>query len=93
MPPETSQRRIVYSGRVQGVGFRMTARRIARRYKVSGFVRNLSNGTVEVVVAGAANETVRFLDALADAMSGCIAAANETALTGETLGETFEIRF
>lgn len=93
MPSETSQRRILYSGRVQGVGFRMTARRIARRYQVSGFVRNLSNGTVELVVAGAAEEADRFLEALADAMSGCIAAANETALTGEAPGETFEIRF
>ena len=92
MPSELSQRRIVYSGRVQGVGFRWTARRIARHYSISGFVRNLSDGNVELVVAGAPGESNRFLEALADAMSGCIAAADETALTGELLGEGFEIR-
>lgn len=93
MPAESSQRRIVYSGRVQGVGFRMTARRVARGYQVSGFVRNLRDGTVELVAAGAPGEVDRFLEAVADAMSGCITTVDETALTGERLGEGFEIRF
>jgi acylphosphatase len=93
MPAESSQTRIVYSGRVQGVGFRMTARRIARRYQISGFVRNLRDGSVELVVAGEPVEVNRFLEAVADAMSGCITAADETALTAERLGEGFEIRY
>lgn len=93
MPPESAQRRIVYSGRVQGVGFRMTARRIARRYQVAGFVRNLRDGTVELVAAGTGGEVDRFLQTVADAMSGCISRADETALTGEATGDTFEIRY
>ena len=41
------------SGSVQGVGFRWHAERIARRIRgVTGFVRNLSDGRVEVVVEG-----------------------------------------
>ena len=47
-------RHIVFSGRVQGVGFRFTAHRIALRYELTGFVRNLPDGTVEVVAEGEA---------------------------------------
>ena len=93
MPSENSQRRIVFSGRVQGVGFRYTAHRIAGRFAVSGFVRNLSDGTVELVVAGAADETHRFLESLTEAMSANIVAADETAFSVETLAGVFEIRY
>lgn len=58
----TSQRRtLLYRGRVQGVGFRYTARRIAQGYAVSGFVRNLADGRVELVVEGQPAELDRFL--------------------------------
>jgi acylphosphatase len=93
MPSEISPRRIVYSGRVQGVGFRYTSRRIARQYAISGFVRNLPDGTVELVVAGAGDEQNRFLEALSEALSGNIVTADETALTGEVVGGGFEIRY
>ena len=54
MSAETQQRRqILFFGRVQGVGFRATTRDIARRYSIAGYVRNLPDGSVEVVAAGA----------------------------------------
>ena len=43
---------IVFVGRVQGVGFRFTALDMARRYKLTGLVRNLPNGTVEMIAQG-----------------------------------------
>ncbi len=43
---------VVYTGRVQGVGFRFTAERIARRYELVGFVKNLPTGQVEMVAQG-----------------------------------------
>ncbi len=43
---------INFSGRVQGVGFRFTAQRIALRYELTGFVRNLPNGSVEMLAQG-----------------------------------------
>lgn len=46
------RRRVFFSGRVQGVGFRMTARRLARGFPVVGFVRNLDDGRVELLVEG-----------------------------------------
>ncbi|MFQ5732075.1 MAG: acylphosphatase [Planctomycetaceae bacterium] len=55
-------RRVVYAGRVQGVGFRYTAHSIARRSPVSGYVKNLADGTVELVVQGRADVIESFLD-------------------------------
>ncbi|MGE5194896.1 MAG: acylphosphatase [Deltaproteobacteria bacterium] len=44
--------RIIFSGRVQGVGFRYTVHSLARRHPVAGYVRNLPDGTVELVAQG-----------------------------------------
>jgi acylphosphatase len=60
--------RVYYSGRVQGVGFRHTTRGLAKGFPVSGFVRNLSDGRVEVVAEGAAADVDAFLTALAGTM-------------------------
>jgi acylphosphatase len=54
-------RRIIYGGRVQGVGFRWTVKELARGYDVLGTVRNLPDGTVELIVAGEGGEVVEFL--------------------------------
>jgi acylphosphatase len=43
---------VIFRGRVQGVGFRYTAHQIAGRYQVTGFVRNLPDGTVEMLLQG-----------------------------------------
>ncbi len=49
-------KQIIFSGRVQGVGFRFTAHNIANRYRLAGWVRNLADGTVEMVVQGNADD-------------------------------------
>ena len=46
------RKHVIYSGRVQGVGFRYTTVSLARRYPVTGYVRNLPDGTVELEVQG-----------------------------------------
>lgn len=68
----SERRQLFYSGQVQGVGFRYTTRSIAQRYEVAGFVRNLPDGRVELVVDGAVAELDRFLAELAEQMSGNI---------------------
>ena len=65
-------KRIHYWGTVQGVGFRMTARRIAQQFAVTGYVRNLPDGKVELVVAGESAEVNEFLGALASRMASYI---------------------
>ena len=43
---------IIFKGTVQGVGFRFTVFGVASRLQLKGFVRNLHDGTVEMVVQG-----------------------------------------
>lgn len=66
------RRQLTYSGHVQGVGFRYTTQSIAQRFAVSGFVRNLPDGRVELFVEGLEPELDKFLGELAEQMSGNI---------------------
>ncbi|MEP7236115.1 MAG: acylphosphatase, partial [Ignavibacteriota bacterium] len=52
---------LLVSGLVQGVGFRQNTRRKARLMNLTGFVRNLPEGTVEIEVQGTAPDLERFL--------------------------------
>lgn len=54
--------RLLISGRVQGVFFRDTCRRVAQRHGVSGWVRNLPDGTVEAVFEGPAEGVGRLVE-------------------------------
>lgn len=49
-----------YSGRVQGVGFRYTAKTIATGFEITGTVRNLADGRVELVAEGSHAELEAF---------------------------------
>jgi acylphosphatase len=51
-PSDVSTRRIVVDGHVQGVGFRMTCARRARAAGLAGWVRNLADGRVEILLQG-----------------------------------------
>jgi len=63
-----------YSGRVQGVGFRATVRHLACGYDVTGTVRNLPDGRVELVAEGAKSELKAFVEGIARSeLSGFIA--------------------
>lgn len=59
---------VYYFGRVQGVGFRYTTRGLAAGFLVAGYVRNLPQGDVEVVVQGEADQVDAFLASLARRM-------------------------
>jgi acylphosphatase len=66
------RRRIFFSGRVQGVGFRATTSWLARGFDVAGYVRNLPDGRVEVVAEGDPAELDRFVDAIRSELGGFI---------------------
>jgi acylphosphatase len=58
------RRTLIYDGQVQGVGFRMTARRLASAFPVSGYVRNERDGRVFLVVEGESSSVVSLLGAI-----------------------------
>jgi acylphosphatase len=59
-----------YSGRVQGVGFRYTVKTVATGYEVTGTVRNLEDGRVEMQAEGEHAELEAFLQAIRDSEVG-----------------------
>ena len=91
-PTGPERREVRYRGLVQGVGFRYTTRRIAARFDVTGYVRNLPDGEVLVVAEGHPEEVKRFLSAVTAEMGPCIEGIRESVLppTGEF--RYFEIR-
>jgi acylphosphatase len=94
VPSPTFQRReIYYSGSVQGVGFRYTTCHLASRHQVSGFVRNLPDRRVQVVVEGTLSEIRALMDDIARSMEGYIRKTEVRDLdaTGEFQG--FGIRY
>ena len=87
------RKRVYYSGRVQGVGFRYTAMRISQNHQVSGYVRNMMDGRVEMVAQGQEAEVERFIDELAEVMGGCVrkVQVQDEECAGKLVG--FDIRF
>jgi acylphosphatase len=62
----------VYSGRVQGVGFRYTVKNIAIQYDVAGYVRNLPDGRVEMCLEGTPATMDQMADEVRQKMEGFI---------------------
>ena len=52
----------VFHGRVQGVGFRITVYQVASRLGLTGWVRNMDNGMVEIEVQGEIDSIKKFLE-------------------------------
>ena len=62
------RRKINFKGRVQGVGFRWNTKEALRSFTVSGYVKNLSNGTVEILLEGRREEVVASMNAVEESM-------------------------
>ena len=83
---ECTRRHCYFSGRVQGVGFRYTTRNIAISYDVTGFVRNLPDGRVELVAEGPGSQVDGFIEAICDRMKSYI---RQTSLNDEPASGQF----
>jgi acylphosphatase len=62
-------KRVIFQGRVQGVGFRYTVKDLARGFDVCGSVKNLPDGSVELQVMGEADEVTYFLHEITEESS------------------------
>jgi acylphosphatase len=60
--------RVVFTGDVQGVGFRYTSRRLAERFPITGWVCNHSDGTVELEAQGEPSAVDAFVEELRSEM-------------------------
>ena len=87
------RRTVLFAGHVQGVGFRYTTIMVARSYDVTGSVRNLPDGRVELIAEGVPSELDRFERAVSETMSTKIVDVDVT--IGEATGEftSFGISF
>ena len=90
---EQVRARALFSGRVQGVGFRFTTRRAASGYRVDGYVRNLPDGNVEIVAEGDRAEVKGFLDDVAGRMERYVEDVEVTWGTPTGQYEGFTVRF
>ncbi|MEA3492938.1 MAG: acylphosphatase [Candidatus Margulisiibacteriota bacterium] len=82
-----------YSGDVHGVGFRFTAVEVARRYKITGWVRNSADGRVELVAEGKGPSLDSFLKEIKTAMAFYI---REEVINPEPAAESlsdFQVRY
>jgi len=86
------RRTCLFSGRVQGVGFRFTVQNIAHSFDVHGYVRNLPDGRVELVMEGQEEEMNHMLESIRERMTGFI--RNVTSARAPATGEfsRFNIR-
>lgn len=85
--------RLVIRGRVQGVGYRWWARGEARRLRLDGWVRNLADGSVELVAGGPA-ATLAELEALCrrGPPSARVTAIDRSPADPDAAGAGFEAR-
>jgi acylphosphatase len=80
-----------FSGQVQGVGFRFNAQWIARSLAVTGFVRNLPDGGVQLVAEGEEAELDRFLEKIANSMEENISHSDVQRVTATGEFSSFEM--
>jgi acylphosphatase len=84
---------VFYEGNVQGVGFRWTVRHAVTGFDVTGWVRNLPDGRVELQVTGEENEVRAFLDRIAQGeLHSLIHKQTENKLKKPVTARGFEIR-
>ena len=84
---------VFYEGHVQGVGFRFIVRHIAKGFDVTGWVRNLPDGRVELQVTGDEDEVRAFLDDVAQSeLHSLIRERTENKLNEPVVARGFGIR-
>ena len=84
----------IVHGTVQGVGFRYTTARTSARYLVTGTVRNLPDGTVEIIAEGARSDVQAFLNGVKTSrVGGYITEVEERWSRGTKSHNSFDIRY
>lgn len=86
-------RHIVFTGRVQGVGFRFTAFSMANRHRLTGQVRNLADGAVEMIAQGTADDIDNCIRDIKEAFDDYIRDTEIEEVTFDPQYKDFKITF
>lgn len=84
---------VFFSGTVQGVGFRFTSQRIARRHALGGYVRNCRDGRVELFLQGPAEDVQECLRDIRETFGRYIRDENIEEAAARPDYDQFEIAF
>jgi len=91
--PETIRQTTVhFAGHVQGVGFRYTVLQVAKGYDVTGFVKNLTDGRVQLVAEGEGTEVDQFIAAVTERMAGYIRGVERVDSSGARQYQSFALQ-
>ena len=90
--PSTIRRRYLFHGRVQGVGFRYTTVSIAKRHPIVGYVKNLPDGSVELVAEGTASVLDQFLADILSEFAGYVRKYSASDVPADESFTAFEFR-
>ena len=92
MAPDASRcEQIIFLGRVQGVGFRMTAARHARHHELLGWVRNDPQGTVTATIQGPCDRIGEWLESIEASLPGHVDRIQRQELPGTDEFAAFRI--
>ena len=86
-------KRIIFIGRVQGVGFRFTAHRAASRRQLTGFVRNVPDGTVEMLAQGRPEDIDDCIEDIKEYFAGYIRETKIDEIAPDPRYNDFKITF
>ena len=87
------QAHIFYSGKVQGVGFRYTVQSLANDLALVGWVRNLSDGRVEIYIEGTKEKIEQFCQQIEEHFEGYINGKEDKLIEVEEPFKDFRIRY
>lgn len=89
---EVHHETVFFTGRVQGVGFRYSAVQVAKEFEVTGFVKNLADGRVQLEAQGTKGEVDAFVKAVEERMHGFIRKTERSGRKGAAQFQGFQIQ-
>ena len=84
---------VIFIGRVQGIGFRFTVLNTANRCQLTGFVRNLPSGTVEMFAQGNPDNIDDCIRDIQESFAGCVTDTKIEDASFDPAHTTFKITF
>ena len=84
---------VKFKGRVQGVGFRWNVKDVSRAYSVTGYVKNLPEGSVELLAEGKEPEVLSFLFEVEERMLGYVTHRVQLPRVGVRQYSSFKITY